>query len=444
MTVNIILSLFLFICAGAQQEPDFAEIDRTTYELYRNGSWKELITAGESALGLGIDYYYLRMRLGIAAYEINDYAKAARHFRKALEMNSADDTAMEYLYFSLKFNGRDMEADLVAGRFSAPLRQKLSYRGGGGIRSFSLNGAGSFLHDPDIITGYSMDEDPGIDGFQTITRRFATLGAGLEHSAGNRTSVTHVLSCLSKNYLLYTSEGGEIIRDENANLSQIQYYLSGRILAGNGFYLTPAVHYINVKIPYYTSAAGRGGMVFLVEQFEYQHDFAAGLGMEKHFGKIKPGLLAGYSDINEQARLQGTVSLTLFPYGNLNLYSYTDATMHSTLSDTYTEAGWVFTQELGFRAFHGLWVELWGRFGEIENYAGSGAAFIYNDAVLIKGQYGIRLIAPFLSNVMELSVNYSYSRQESRFRPDYSTVDVSINPVEINNHKIGGTIKWKF
>ncbi len=161
-----------------------------------------MIKAGEEAIELGIDYYYLRMRVGIAAYELEDYSKAISHFKKALEFNSADDTAKEYLYFAYKFLGREMEADNTAKEFSEILMQKLSYTARSGKRSFSLNGAGSFLHDQNIISGYSYDADPGYEGFQTITRSFTVLEAGIEHHAGKRTSATHALTYLSKNYML--------------------------------------------------------------------------------------------------------------------------------------------------------------------------------------------------------------------------------------------------
>ncbi len=140
--------------AVSQQGPDFAGIDKNTYDLYMDSSWKELINAGESALEQGVDYYYLRMRIGIAAYELEDYSKAIRHFRKALEFNSADVTAMEYLYFSYIFYGRVMEAHLLAQSFSRELRREFSYAARGAVRSFSLSSTAGFIHDTDITDRY--------------------------------------------------------------------------------------------------------------------------------------------------------------------------------------------------------------------------------------------------------------------------------------------------
>lgn len=155
----------------------------------------------------------------------------------------------------------------------------------------------------------------------------------------------------------------------------------------------------------YTTIAGRGGMSVFVTQYRYQNEFAGALGLERYFGKIKPAIQAGCSNINEQSNLQGTFSLTFFPSGNLNLYSYTDATFYSSVSDTRNNGEWIFTQQLSFRTFTRLWVELWGRVGEMKNFAGSGASVIYNDAVIIREQYGVSLIIPFVWDGMELAVH---------------------------------------
>ena len=42
------------------------QADIQTYDLYTLAKWDELIDAGNKALSKGIDFYYLRMRLGIA------------------------------------------------------------------------------------------------------------------------------------------------------------------------------------------------------------------------------------------------------------------------------------------------------------------------------------------------------------------------------------------
>ena len=444
VTVYLFMIIFVFHnTARSQPEPNVADIDRNTYELYLDASWKKLLSAGEEALEQGIDYYYLRMRLGIAAYELEDYSKAIRHFKKALEFNSADDSAMEYLYFAYSFYGRDIEARKTAQGFSTFLKDKLSYDRST-VRSFSLNATGSFLQDHDIIYEYSPDEVPAVDGFQSVTRNFMHFGASLEHDAGNLFKINHSVGYLSKSYLSYIQEGAETYLERDAGLSQFQYYLSGRILLGNGTFMVPAVHYVNVVIPYETTVAGRGRTTFQVQQYSLSHNVAASLGFEKYFGKIKPALAAGYSYINREPQLQGSFTLSWFPAGNLNLYSISGIARYSVLSENEKDGEWILSQEIGFRAFPGLWVELGGSWGERENFAGSHAYLVYNDPLLTKEEYGLALIAPLFERGIELSLHYNFAQKESRFIQENGGADILINPVDFNTHKISGGIKWKF
>lgn len=439
----LLAAIFFVNTAYSQEDSGFTGIDRRTYELYLDASWKELIRVGEKAIGNGVDYYYLRMRLGIAAYELENYSKAIRHFNKALEFNSTDDTAREYLYFAYTLFGRDMEAYEVTRDFSSALKDKLSFKRSK-VRSFSLNPAGSFINDPNVINDYSPDVDPAVDGFQSVTRNFLFFGASLKHDAGEQLQLIHSAGYLSKSHLLYTQQEGETELIRDAGLSQFQYYLSGRIFLGTGTFLVPAFHYVNVTIPYEITVAGRGWTSYQVRRYSLSHNMAASLGLEKYLGKLRPGVAAGYSYINRQPQLQGSFTLGWFPAGNLNLYSISGITRYYFLSGNPGVGEWIFSQEVGFRAFPGLWIEFGGSWGERENFAGPQAFMIYNDPLLTTGQYGLGLIVPFFSKGIELSINYNYIQKESRFIGEEDGTDLIINPVRFDTHKISGGIKWKF
>lgn len=443
VTIVFLFTFFLSFPVISQQGNEFTGKDKTTYDLYLDGSWKELIRFGEEAIREGADYYYLRMRLGIAAYELKDYSRAIRHFSKALEFNSSDNNALEYLYFSYLFYGREMEANEVARKFPPSLKEKISYGTGEGVRSFSLNGTRSFLHNREITAEYPPDTDLSVDDFRYLTLSFTSLNAALVHSAGNSMTITHALGYLSKDYMLQWQPPAGVITTDERGLSQLQYYISGRILSGIKTYIIPAIHYVNVQVPVYTTVAGPGRRTFLSEQYDLYHDFAASIGIERYFGKMRPGISAGYSDINDQQQVQGSFSLTWFPLGNLDLYTFSDITWYTVIPANGRDGGPVFSQELGFRAFPGLWIELWGSIGEVGNFAASRAYLIYNDSGVVREQYGVRLIAPFIGKNIELSVFYSYNLQEDKWYSLRSD-GYSPDPFETKNHKITGGIKWKF
>jgi tetratricopeptide (TPR) repeat protein len=420
-----------------------ALIEKETLALYHEGSWKELTAVGVKAIKNGVDYFYLRMRLGIAYYERNDYSRAITHFKKALEFNSADNAALEYLYFSYMLLGRDMEAGVVAAGFPRSLTEKLALKGNG-VRAFSLNTTGSFTADPEIIDDYHFGGGEAPAGSQSLTRKFLSFGASLEHESGKHLRLTHSAGYLSRSYLLYSqaNDGPEL--DNDSGLSQFQYYLSGRILLGNGMFLVPSVHYLNIRIPYVATVSGRFGRLYHVRRSAFNHDFASSLQLEKFSGKIRPGLAAGYSVINRVPQVQGSFSVDWFPGGNLNFYTLSHLTWYSVLPFSDDGGQWVFAQDIGFRMFPGLWMELGGSMGERENFAGRAAYLIYNDLLTTKTQYGLAVIAPFPGRGMEISLHYGYTIQESRFIPEAPAHDLPINPITLNNHKISGGIKWKF
>jgi hypothetical protein len=433
------MTFFCFNALFAQQKPEFRDIDKNTYDLYLRGSWRELIRTGEHAVSHGIDYYYLRMRLGIAAYEIKDYAKTIRHCKKALEFNSADDTAKEYLWLALLLYGREIEADRIAQDFSPSLKKKLSYNRKPGVRSLDLNYTGSALRNQEDVENLLRNTDQNVDGYQSVTRNFRLFGAGLEHDAGKSMRLYHSAGYLSKSYILYSRETTS--ETSNAKLSQLQYYLSGRIFLGSGSFLIPSVHYVNVRIPYQTRIAGPGGRTFIMQQNMFYQDFATSLRFEKYAGKTLPGISAGYSNINDERQIQGSLSLSWFPGGNLNLYSQSEITRYFILPE-YERGEWIISQNIGFRLFPRLWLEIWGSRGDKENFAGSGASLIYNDIGLISEQYGLNLVIPISS--IKISANYIYAFHESRYMPDSYITGEKLNPIEFNTHKLTGGIKWIF
>ena len=63
---------------------DYKELDSITYANYINQDWEKVIYNGNRALIRNIDYFYLRMRMGIAAYYLGKLPDAADHFEKAL------------------------------------------------------------------------------------------------------------------------------------------------------------------------------------------------------------------------------------------------------------------------------------------------------------------------------------------------------------------------
>jgi len=114
----------LFTIVQGQAVMNFSSLDKQTYGLYLDKNWKDLVSLGKKGLDNGFDYFYLRMRIGIAYYELGNYRRAIPHFRKALVFNSKDQYANEYLYYSYLFSGRKADAINLSEKFTPKLKKK--------------------------------------------------------------------------------------------------------------------------------------------------------------------------------------------------------------------------------------------------------------------------------------------------------------------------------
>ena len=96
--VAFILFLLLVVSTflSGQESRQLVNYEKKTFELYNQKNWSELIRWGKKAIENGNDYFYMRMRLGIAFYERGNYHRALIHFNKAGEFNPNDPYLLEY------------------------------------------------------------------------------------------------------------------------------------------------------------------------------------------------------------------------------------------------------------------------------------------------------------------------------------------------------------
>lgn len=96
---NKIILLFVFFISSLGKSQDFKKVNELTLQFYQEEKWDSLIIVGNSSINSGLDFYYLRLRMGLAHYFKQEYFLAIPHFKKAIEMNEAEDVAVEYLYY---------------------------------------------------------------------------------------------------------------------------------------------------------------------------------------------------------------------------------------------------------------------------------------------------------------------------------------------------------
>lgn len=284
---TLIAFLFVSMMAVAQEPLNSREVEENSFRMLTDKKWSELIILGNSAIENKIDYFYLRLRIGIAYYEQKKFRLATDHFRKALEFNPHDALAQEYYYYSLLFSWQFDAAQKFATTTSDSVRNKLNV---------------DEMKPVNMVYG-----EMGIK-FSERTDIYANalyMQAGLNHSVKKKFSLSHVLT-----YYFQNLAAGPF--------SQFQYYLAGSIPLSKGWTLAPTFHFVNQSLDstIYFPPPVQGRPPIISSQKVNSAGVVGTLSVMKTFGFADVGYSTGISNIEGYAQYIQQLSVTVFPMGN--------------------------------------------------------------------------------------------------------------------------------
>lgn len=431
------------ITVKPQIKPDPKEIDVKTYALYTAGKWDELAAECESAIGKGVDFFYLRLRAGIAYYNNADYMSAIPHFEKAVLYSPTDLLTIEYLYYSYLFSGR--ESDVLSLISIMPLQLKKK------LQVYS-----KFIYGIYTEGGYTVNGDfteqkkknklnpSNISNEQVVYKDGTYIDFGLMHQLGKNVKVFHSYNNISvtSTKQIFTQLDGQ--RDFDIKTKQDEYYFNTNIRLGGGFDLTTAFHYLNIKDDDYNIDDNSSSPKYILTK-NTLNDFAALISLSMYAGHFKLGLKNSLSNLNKATQVQNTVEIIFYPLGNLNFYTVTDATLFSNRywgENKFKRSG-IFDQKIGWKVFAYLWMEAGYTFGYIYNYHENDAFIVFNNIDRISNRASFNLIMP-VSKDIELSLRYQYYNQEVTNYNYNNLGNLNLNLTNNNIHKIIGGLKWTF
>ncbi len=215
--INILgLTLLCYGMGSAQSGLSFQQANELSLAYFQKKSWNKLIELGELAEIRGLDFYALQYRLGVAYYKKNNYLEASRHFENTLTFNSGDIYALEYLYYSYLFSGRERDARLLSKDFVPALKKKM------GLESPRIF---DFLYTEGGVKASSLPD--------SMSNMFYG-STGLRHILSPTIDVYHSFSFLKQDYF-------------DVDFNQYQYYLSSNFQLAKGWTLSPAIHILGMK-----------------------------------------------------------------------------------------------------------------------------------------------------------------------------------------------------
>lgn len=432
-------STFLY----AEDNPDFLEVDSTTYGLYLREQWVELIDAGNDYLRLGYDYYYLRMRMGIAHYELNNFIRAVDHFTVALKHNEEDPAALTYIYYSyIQLNRRDA-ADHTLGQLPEEDASK--------IRSGKRNVLDMVYVEsgPLISSGKEINGHMDLDGVDNIYGEIDHLirdswynGIGLLARVAPFMRLQVSYLNLFQGRTAQVMAGDSLLFDEDHSLQQHQFYISPSLRFGKGFSLVPAFHYLGITYDQLHAQYDQKTKSYLFDMDTvHQKDYLVSLSLNKDLSLVSLTLTGTYAKLNQYDHYQAEVALTFYPKGNLDIYSQTVGRFIYGREDHF-----LFAETAGLKLMKGWWLEASATFGEAAEFFEKNGYVVYNlpEDLLLK--WGMQTYYQ-INDHLQVSLKYENLYRESLFLRYFYEENSGqylreYKPFTYHQHFIIGSLKW--
>ncbi|MCB0494976.1 MAG: hypothetical protein KDC79_02475 [Cyclobacteriaceae bacterium] len=370
----ILIGLLVLESASlAAQTRTFAWYDKYTYDAYQRKDWNEVITVGKEAIEDGFDFFYLRLRIGIAYYEQEKYRASIPYFEKALEFNSDDPLTVEYLYYAYKFSGRALDAGLVYSEYKPQAKSR------------SIKSPNGF------VTGFYSEA--GLKMIGPSTPDFGTLKyvhIGAQQQLGSRLNLYQGYARISQN--IYNNEWvstGQGFRQSYVTLSttkyvQNEYYAKATFPILKGLQLVGSIHLQSI-----TDTVSYNNQAFLG-------------GISTSFKPLDIYASYGFAEVNSIQHNQFTLGSTIYPTLNMNMYIQTTFTYHSSEGSSNTVA----YGKLGLRTGKNTWFEFYGSFGDLRNVQELDGFYFYNLTDKLRNRAGVTSIF-LLGKKVKLFAGYS-------------------------------------
>lgn len=387
-----LFSLILFVQllsvrAVAQEPVTLPAADSSSYALYQQGQWKELIHYGKALTGQGIDFPLLRMRMGYAAYMTGDYSGAIAHYEKVLKADSYNSIAHYFIYWSRINLGQPEQA-----------RASLRY-----------------ITAPDIPAGQFKNggiESAGIE-LSSKTNSITDRGAAMywRAAAGYRFSQAVHMETALAGYQQQLNEPGltDVTNNNKVQINQVELYNKLTANLNRQWQLKLAWHYL--RTPF--------------NNFSYNnHLFMAGLNYNATYAAVQADVILGR--LTDTSSTQLDLQLRLYPLGNMKLYSFSTGTVLDR-----EQTSFIFRQVLGVQVLKPLWLEGHITTGPFRNLAENDALYLYNAIDADRLKAGGTLYVQVKKAVIQLGYTLE---QKERY----------IQGTIFQQHSITGGIKWTF
>ena len=377
----IIICSLLFFKTNAQVERPATEADIKSLELFTAGQWKELMNYAKEKISSGIDFPLLRMRGGYAAFMLKKYSFSLQQYQKVWNADTTNGTALYYIYLNNVYLNNSIAAKFYAQKLPEETKETEQIKG-------------------TKLSGLQMEFSQKMpDDTARRNAHYARLGVTVDlgYRFQLQTSVAY--------YTLLVNTIAPNGRVTYPRLNQPEYYAKLTYAVNGKLSLLGAYHFVSDIFPNLTLNTNIffGGIKYSTPYINLQADASTG------------NFAVNYSQYDG--------IITLYPLGNLNVYSISRVNFGSQTN---------FTQVLGAKLAKSTWLE--------GNLTTGRADYIFdNDALYVKNDQDPVLfrcggsVYTVLSKKMMLTLNYIFEQKE-----------FNIRKTNFYQHSINGGLSWKF
>lgn len=386
---TILVFIFISISILGYSQTDFISLDKQSYDYYLKGDYKNLKQTAKKQFELGMDYYYLRMRLGILAYNNQRYASAYTHFQKAIIFFNSDTISREYIYYSYLFAGRKADANIYLENLTFEQKNKQ-------LKSLYTEGFSNFYSGINYSTNDVYLYSTNALNYEAI-KSSMSIYAGLKTYFNCKTKLNVAYTNYRKTGTFYSSTN-PTGTDDTFVQNQLFSKLSITYYPGFEFYGFGHIAFFKESAKS-SFGGGRSSAQIATES-------AFGVGLTKNLWKLRFSGNGSFSKFGGSNQFRGEANVTYLPFGNLNFYTTTSGMFQN---DKNWGTTYQIGQDIGFKAFKFLWIETGVTSGNSFLYSRNQGAII-NNSFLIPSLsiYGNAIV--MLGNHFSLSITPSYSK----------------------------------
>lgn len=473
---------------AAQSTLDYIQADSITYNSYMASDWEGVIHHGKKALNSDIDYYYLRMRMGIAYFNEGKYTKAVKQFQRALDFNFDDKNAQLYLYDTYRILGMNAEAAKLTCSFSEKMKEDLSIdnpliryaeAGGGYVFSNNFDDNTKITHGTsDTLSGFnvligdksvmyataifnfsnSISYQFGINNIEVKKRTIFQINDAdimfdsiVQYDWGYQNYYT-LKNNFSIAYSDYTIRQNEIYQSVNMQFSRgLSLNLFGNIVmvkSQNSFLKndTAKISYIDYQI------INEEPVMFEFNNISYKLvdydssfvDYLVGFNLSKRFSANLIGMMGTYSSLNGLSQYQLRLNSFYYLLPSGTLFGSTNVIWFNQQSNMLNDENrFIFTQEIGGRLLPDIWLTGGITIGNLNNTNLANGYIVYNQ--VDKTKYKAALSFKwFINDNLKFNIYYNYVTYESTFIQYSEDNNAEGITQYYNTNNIIGGLSWSF